>query len=153
MEISIISVITLIILEIILSIDNLIFVVTISERMSGRFKEPVKFFGLTIALFLRVVFLVRVVGLSMAFLMRGAFVFSVDSIFKMKTTFFKIGSQDITYKELIFILGGLLLIYKSGMEGKRIILCEDEIEKQTIQAKLKLKKKKKKSQKDRKSVV
>ena len=126
MEISIISVITLILLEIILSIDNLIFVVTISERMSGRFKKPVKFFGLTIALFLRAVFLVRVVGLSMAFFMRGVFVFSMDSIFKMKTTFFKIGSQDITYKELIFILGGLLLIYKSGMEAKRIVLCSDE---------------------------
>ncbi len=132
MEISIISVLTLILLEIILSIDNLIFVVTISERMSGHFKEPVKFFGLTIALFLRAVFLVRVVGLSMAFLMRGIFVFSIDSIFKMKTTFFTIGSQEITYKELIFILGGLLLIYKSGMESKRIILCEDEIKKQKI---------------------
>ena len=132
MEISIISVLTLILLEIILSIDNLIFVVTISERMSGHFKEPVKFFGLTIALFLRAVFLVRVIGLSMAFLMRGIFVFSIDSIFKMKTTFFTIGSQDFTYKELIFIFGGLLLIYKSGMESKRIILCEDEIKKQKI---------------------
>jgi predicted tellurium resistance membrane protein TerC len=126
MEISFISVITLILLEIILSIDNLIFIVTVSERMHGRFKEPIKIFGFEINLYSRVVSLVRGVGLSMAFLMRGVFVFSIDWIFSLKQSLFKIGKHDISYKELIFIAGGVLLIYKSGMEFKKILFCEDE---------------------------
>ena len=130
MTISIVSVLTLILLEIILSIDNLIFIATVSEKMNGRFKEPIKIFGLTIELFSRAVTVVRITGLSMAFLMRGIFVFSIDWILKLKTAFLTIGSYEITYKELVFILGGLLLIYKSGMEVKKIISCKDDDDQQ-----------------------
>lgn len=108
-DISITSIVTLIFLEIILSIDNLIFIATISSKMKGRYKE-----------------LTKIVGLSLAFGMRILLLMFMDFVFKIKATFIHLGSIEITYKEFIFIAGGLLLIYKSGLESKKIILAEDE---------------------------
>ena len=104
------SFISLIFLEVILSIDNLIFISTLMTTVSLRYKEITKFIGLGLALAIRLTLL-----------------FFINNILNMDQSFFYILKMEFTYKECIFIIGGFFLIYKAGGEMRKIITNEKEI--------------------------
>ena len=108
-EVSVSSLISLIFLEIILSIDNLIFISTLMSNVDKKYRETIKFIGIGFALAIRL-------GL----------LFVVTHIMSMNHAFFHLGSIEITYKEFLFIVGGFFLIYKAASEAQKIVMNEIE---------------------------
>jgi predicted tellurium resistance membrane protein TerC len=104
------SIIALIFLEIILSIDNLIFISTLMTSVDKRYRE-----------------IVKIIGISLALIMRLSLLFVVNHLMAIDKTFFYIGSMEITYKEFLFIIGGFFLIYKASGEARKIVMNEHEI--------------------------
>ncbi len=90
---------TLTALEIVLGIDNIIFISILVSRLPDRQRE----FG-------------RRVGLALAMLMRLALLFSIAWVMGLKDTWFTMLGQEISGRDTILILGGLFLLYKSTLE-------------------------------------
>ena len=95
-----VSLITLTFMEVILGIDNIIFVSIITNRAAKhRQKEA------------------RTIGLVLALVLRLALLFIIQLILQSERyTLFSVGEHNISIKDLILILGGLFLIYKSTTE-------------------------------------
>jgi predicted tellurium resistance membrane protein TerC len=96
---SLISLISLIIIEIVLGIDNLIFLAILTERLPSDLKRKVRRLGLTGAWVLRLVLL-----------------FSALWITKAQKTLFSLFDLSFSLRELFFIFGGGFLVYKSIIE-------------------------------------
>ncbi|HRH01450.1 MAG TPA: TerC family protein [Bacteroidia bacterium] len=94
-----ISLITLSFLEIILGIDNIIFISIVSSKLKK--SEQAK---------------ARAWGLSLALIFRIALLFSISWIIGLKNPFLTIGSFGITGKDIILFAGGLFLIIKTILE-------------------------------------
>jgi len=90
---------TLTALEIVLGIDNIIFISILVARLPDRQRE----FG-------------RRVGLALAMLTRLALLFSIAWVMGLKDPWFTILEQEISGRDTILILGGLFLLYKSTQE-------------------------------------
>lgn len=103
------TILSLVFLEIILSIDNLIFISALVSGLHGIYKEIAKFIGLSVALIARIILLF---GLNHLIVLDKVF-YVIDFI-----------HMEITYKELIFIIGGIFLIYK-GL-GEVIAIAKNE---------------------------
>jgi predicted tellurium resistance membrane protein TerC len=94
-----VALLTLISLEIILGIDNIIFISILADKLPENQRSKLRFWGLGLALIMRLILL-----------------FFIAWIMKLDNTLFQIANQKITGKELILILGGIFLIYKSSKE-------------------------------------
>lgn len=94
-----ISFFTLCALEIVLGIDNLIFISILTNKLPQEKQAKA-----------------RQLGLSLALIMRIGLLFSISWIMSLKTDLFTIGSAGISGRDIILILGGLFLIYKSVKE-------------------------------------
>lgn len=94
-----IAFLTLTVLEIVLGIDNIIFI----SIVSGKLPEDVQPKA-------------RLVGLSLAMIMRVLLLLSLAWIMRLTTPLFEIFSQEISGRDLILIVGGLFLIGKSTFE-------------------------------------
>ena len=94
-----ISFFTLCALEIVLGIDNLIFISILTNKLPKEKQAKA-----------------RQLGLSLALVMRIGLLFSISWIMSLKTDLFAIGSVGISGRDIILILGGLFLIYKSVKE-------------------------------------
>ncbi|OGU72117.1 MAG: hypothetical protein A2V93_06035 [Ignavibacteria bacterium RBG_16_34_14] len=94
-----IAFLTLTVLEIVLGIDNIIFI----SIVSGKLPETVQPKA-------------RVVGLALAMIMRILLLLSLTWIMRLTTPLFVILSQEISGRDLILIIGGLFLIGKSTFE-------------------------------------
>lgn len=90
---------TLTALEIVLGIDNIIFISILVARLPDRQRE----FG-------------RRVGLALAMLTRLALLFSIAWVMGLKDAWFTILDQEISGRDAILIIGGLFLLYKSTQE-------------------------------------
>ena len=90
---------TLTALEIVLGIDNIIFISILVSRLPDHQRE----FG-------------RRVGLTLAMLTRLALLFSIAWVMGLKDTWFTVLDQEISGRDVILILGGLFLLYKSTHE-------------------------------------
>ena len=90
---------TLTALEIVLGIDNIIFISILVSRLPDDQRE----FG-------------RRVGLALAMLTRLALLFSIAWVMGLKAPWFTIFEQEISGRDTILILGGLFLLYKSTQE-------------------------------------
>ena len=100
MEIEIIiSLLTLIALEVVLGIDNIIFISILANKLPKEQQRKA-----------------RNVGILLAAVMRLGLLLLIVQIMKLDKNFFTIFGMGITGKELILILGGLFLIYKSTSE-------------------------------------
>jgi predicted tellurium resistance membrane protein TerC len=93
----IVSLLTLTIMEVVLGIDNVIFISILAGRLPEHLQNKARVIGLSIALFVRV-------GL----------LFGISYISRIEHPI--IESFDITVRDLILIAGGIFLIYKSTME-------------------------------------
>lgn len=94
-----ISLLTLTLLEIVLGIDNIIFLSIISARLP-KAKQA----------------LARKIGLAMALGGRVLFLFSITWIMKLKDPVFMIGDFIVSWRDLILFSGGMFLIYKATGE-------------------------------------
>ena len=87
---------TLIGLEIVLGIDNIIFIAILVGRLPKEQRQKARIFGLSLALITRLL--------------------SLFWIMKLTTPLFSVFSQEISGRDIILILGGLFLIAKSTLE-------------------------------------
>ncbi|MBO0936407.1 TerC family protein [Fibrella sp. HMF5335] len=94
-----IPLLTLIVLETILGIDNVIFISILAGKLPAEQRDRFRYWGL---------------GLAM--LMRLGLLTLLAWIMQLNTTLFTIGAIDISGKGLILLAGGLFLIYKSTAE-------------------------------------
>ena len=102
------------ILEIVLGIDNIIFISIITDKLEGRKKAYARNIGLSIALAFRL-FLLSVISLIMT----------------LTEPLFRIFNYDFSGQSIILIAGGLFLIYKSVTEMHKSINHEHENPSQT----------------------
>lgn len=107
---TIIALISLIALEVILGIDNIIFISILSDKLPEQQRNKLRYWGL---------------GLAM--LMRLALLALLSWILKLDQTLFTLFGTGFSGKSLILIGGGLFLLYKSTREiyHKSEIAAED----------------------------
>ncbi|NOQ32147.1 MAG: TerC family protein [Helicobacteraceae bacterium] len=94
-----IALLTLTALEIVLGIDNIIFIAILVNKLPSEKREKA-----------------RIIGLGLAMIMRILLLLSLFWIMKLTTPLFEIFSNEISGRDLILILGGLFLIAKSTTE-------------------------------------
>lgn len=94
-----IALVTLTALEIVLGIDNVIFISILAGKLPAA-EQP----------------RARTVGLGLAMLFRIALLFSITWIMRLTEPLFTVLSHEISGRDLILILGGLFLIAKSTHE-------------------------------------
>ncbi|MCZ6174825.1 TerC family protein [Campylobacter ureolyticus] len=94
-----ISLFTLIGLEIVLGIDNIIFIAILCSRLPKEEQNKA-----------------RIVGLGFAMISRILLLLSLFWIMKLTAPLFSIFGEEISGRDLILIIGGLFLIYKSTTE-------------------------------------
>lgn len=90
---------TLIALEIVLGIDNIIFIAILVGRLPQEQRQKA-----------------RILGLSLAMITRLLLLLSLFWIMKLTAPLFTIFTQEISGRDIILILGGLFLIGKSTLE-------------------------------------
>lgn len=93
------ALLTLTLLEIILGIDNIIFIAVIVAKLPRHLQNR----G-------------RILGLGLAMLTRIALLLSLFWIMKLTSPLFVLAGNEISGRDLILLLGGLFLIYKSTVE-------------------------------------
>ena len=96
---SIIPLISLIALEIILGIDNIIFISILAHKLPEKDRNKLRYWGIGLAMLMRLLLLA-----------------AISWILKLDQTLFTINEIDFSGKGLILIVGGLFLIYKSTKE-------------------------------------
>ncbi len=95
----VIALFTLILLEVVLGLDNVIFISIVASKLPQHQQKKARRLGLILAMFMRL-------GLLLL----------ISLILKLQGSLFTILGNDISGKDLILILGGLFLIYKSSSE-------------------------------------
>ncbi|MBK8349356.1 MAG: TerC family protein [Saprospiraceae bacterium] len=96
---SIIPLLSLIALEVILGIDNIIFISILADKLPDNQRSKLRFWGIGLAMVMRLCLLALIAW-----------------ILKLDQTLFTLFEIDFSGKGLILILGGLFLIYKSTKE-------------------------------------
>ncbi len=96
---AIIPLLSLIALEVILGIDNIIFISILADKLPDNQKSKLRYWG---------------IGLAMV--MRLCLLGFIAWILKLDQTLFILFENDFSGKDLILIFGGLFLIYKSTKE-------------------------------------
>ena len=94
-----VGLVTLVLLEVVLGIDNLIFIAILSEKLPPRQRDRA-----------------RIVGLSLALLMRLALLASISWVMSLTEPLFTLWSRGISWRDLILICGGLFLLIKATTE-------------------------------------
>src|SRR5687767_15908183 len=90
---------TLTVLELVLGIDNIIFISILSGKLPPEQQPKARFIGLTLALVMRVILL-----------------FSLTWVMGLVEPLFTIFNQSVSGRDLILLIGGLFLIGKSTHE-------------------------------------
>lgn len=96
---SLIALLTLTVLEIVLGVDNIIFISILSGKLPNEKQNKARLTGLSLAMFTRILLL-----LSLTWLM------------KLTAPLFALSNIEISGKDLILIIGGLFLLAKSTFE-------------------------------------
>lgn len=96
---ALIPLLSLIALEVVLGIDNIIFISILADKLPPHQRNKLRFWG---------------IGLAMV--MRLALLAFISWILKLDQTLFSISDIEFSGKGLILIAGGLFLIYKSTKE-------------------------------------
>jgi predicted tellurium resistance membrane protein TerC len=94
-----IGLLTLVVLEIVLGIDNLIFIAILADKLPPSQRDRA-----------------RIIGLSLALVMRLALLTAISWMFRLTEPLFSVGPASFSGRDLILILGGFFLILKGTME-------------------------------------
>jgi len=114
-----IALITLTLLEIILGVDNIIFIAILAGRLPPHQQAR----G-------------RTVGLFMAMFMRIALLFSISLVMRLTEPLLTVFDREISGSDLILIAGGLFLIFKSTVEIDASLEGSEEQHLKTTKAKV-----------------
>jgi predicted tellurium resistance membrane protein TerC len=106
------SFLTLSVLEIVLGIDNIIFLIVLVDRLPPARRRSARF-----------------LGLSFAMLTRIALLFSITWVATLRATLFTVFGHEISGRDLILFGGGLFLIVKSPMEIRDMLTGKAETRK------------------------
>lgn len=93
------SFLTLVVLEIVLGVDNVIFISITASRLPEQQRRSARLLGLTLALVMRVLLL-----------------FSIAWIASLTAPVFTLFEQTFSWRDMILLAGGLFLIYKAATE-------------------------------------
>jgi predicted tellurium resistance membrane protein TerC len=104
-----IAFLTLTALELVLGIDNIIFISILVDRLPERQRETARRIGLALAMFMRIGLL-----LTLAW------------IIGLTAPLFTIVAQEISGRDLILIAGGLFLLWKATVEIHQLMEGEEE---------------------------
>ncbi|MDV2468255.1 TerC family protein [Acinetobacter chinensis] len=102
-----IGLLTLIVLEIVLGIDNLVFIAILADKLPPEQRDKA-----------------RVIGLSLALIMRLGLLFAISWLVTLTKPLISVFDWTFSGRDLILLLGGLFLVYKAvtelheKMEGK-----------------------------------
>lgn len=94
-----VSLLTLIILEIVLGIDNLVFIAILAEKLPPEQRDKA-----------------RVIGLSLALLMRLGLLFIITWLVTLTRPLITVLDWTFSGRDLILLFGGLFLVYKAVTE-------------------------------------
>ena len=90
---------TLIVLEIVLGIDNLVFIAILADKLPPHQRDKA-----------------RLLGLSLALLMRVGLLFALSWIMGLVQPLFSLFGKSFSWRDLILLGGGLFLLFKATME-------------------------------------
>ena len=93
---------TLLAMEIVLGIDNVVFISILADKMPGRQAKQARTIGLMLAMATRVLLL-----------------FSVSWVSHLATPLFALAGHEVSGRDLVFFAGGLFLLAKSCIEIHR----------------------------------
>jgi predicted tellurium resistance membrane protein TerC len=94
-----VALLTLTALEIVLGIDNIVFISILTDKLPPEQRAKARF-----------------VGLSLAFLMRLVFLLSITWIMRLESPLFAVLGNEFSGRDLILIAGGLFLMGKATYE-------------------------------------
>ena len=94
-----IALLTLTLMEIVLGIDNIVFISILVDRLPVDQRPRARFLGLALAMVMRILLLL-----------------SITWVMTLKDELFAVMGHSISGKDLILILGGLFLLFKSTHE-------------------------------------
>src|SRR5687767_8544189 len=94
-----VGLLTLIVLEIVLGVDNLIFIAILAEKVPPAQRARA-----------------RLIGLSLALVMRLALLAGISWVMSLTQPLFSAWKLEISWRDLILIAGGLFLIVKATTE-------------------------------------
>jgi predicted tellurium resistance membrane protein TerC len=103
-----VGLVTLVLLEIVLGVDNLIFIAILSDKLPPGQRERA-----------------RIIGLSLALVMRLALLASISWVMSLTAPLLEFWRLSISWRDLILIAGGLFLLVKATTE------MHDRLEKQS----------------------
>src|SRR5262245_643732 len=104
-----IGLLTLTVLELVLGIDNIVFISILSGKLPAHQRKRA-----------------RTIGLSLAMLMRILLLLSITWVARLTRPLFVIGAFEVTGRAIILVAGGLFLLVKSTHEIHDHIEGEDE---------------------------
>ncbi len=105
----IIALLTLILLEVVLGIDNVIFISIVTGKLPPETQKKARQIGLLLAMVMRLILLTI-----------------ISLILKLQGNLFTVFQIGISGKDLILILGGLFLLYKSAKEINHNVERKDD---------------------------
>ena len=100
---------TLIAMEVVLGVDNLIFVAILTNRVEES-RRP----------------LVRRIGIGLALVLRLALLGTIASIVKFTTPIFAVYDHSFSWRDLILLAGGLFLVWKATREIHENVDSDDD---------------------------
>ncbi|WP_338490107.1 TerC family protein [Erwinia aphidicola] len=90
---------TLIVLEIVLGIDNLVFIAILADKLPPKQRDKA-----------------RLIGLSLALIMRLGLLSLISWMVTLTRPLFSVGEFSFSGRDLILLVGGLFLLFKATME-------------------------------------
>lgn len=105
-----ISLVTLTLLEIVLGIDNIVFITILAGKLPPAQQPKARQLGLAAALITRLLLLA-----------------SLSWVAKLTNPLFTVARQEISGRDLVLILGGLFLLYKSTTEIHEKVTHEEDM--------------------------
>src|SRR4029450_6386035 len=103
-----IALVTLTILEIVLGIDNIIFISVLADKLPKEQQNKARLTGLSLAMVMRILLL-----LSISWIMSLT---TPIPVLKDALAFAMEGDQPFNWRDLILLVGGVFLIYKATQE-------------------------------------
>lgn len=94
-----VGLLTLIVLEVVLGVDNLVFVAILADKLPRKQRDRA-----------------RILGLSLALLMRLGMLASLSALVTLTQPLFTVFGWSFSGRDLIMIVGGLFLLFKATME-------------------------------------
>src|ERR671914_1136424 len=94
-----VGLVTLVALEIVLGVDNLIFIAILADKLPPKERDRA-----------------RVIGLSLALFMRLGLLASISWVMSLTTPLFSLWRLEVSWRDLILIVGGIFLLIKATTE-------------------------------------